>query len=90
MVYHRALAEMIHRTLNDLESAVVNDIIENQTNGFLAKTPQELQGYVDRVCECSPESCRRRVEEHFTDEIMSKNYLQIFEGIMEDDSTFRW
>ena len=68
----------------------LNDIIENQTNGFLAKTPQELQGYVDRVCECSPESCRRRVEEHFTDEIMSKNYLQIFEGIMEDDSTFRW
>jgi glycosyltransferase involved in cell wall biosynthesis len=66
------------------------DIIVNGINGFLAETPQELQGYVEKVNECSPESCRRRVEKLFTDEIMTKNYLHIFERVMEDESTFRW
>jgi glycosyltransferase involved in cell wall biosynthesis len=73
-----------------LANGGLNDIIENQTNGFLAKTPQELQGYVERTYECSPESCRRRVERLFTDEIMTKNYLQIFERVMDDDPAFRW
>ena len=73
-----------------LANGGLNDIIVNQTNVFLAKTYKELQGYVEKICECSPESCRRRVEEYFTDEIMSKNYLQIFERVIEDDPTFRW
>lgn len=73
-----------------LANGGLNDIIVNQTNGFLAKTPRELQGYVEKIYECSPESCRRRVENLFTDEIMSKNYLQIFERVMEDEPAFRW
>jgi glycosyltransferase involved in cell wall biosynthesis len=73
-----------------LANGGLNDIIVNQTNGFLAKTPQELRAYTEKVYECSPESCRRRVENHFTDEIMTKNYLQIFERVMEDDLAFRW
>jgi glycosyltransferase involved in cell wall biosynthesis len=73
-----------------LANGGLNDIVVNQTNGFLAKTPRELQGYVNKVSECSPESCRRRVEKLFTDEIMTKNYLQIFERVMEDDPAFRW
>ncbi len=73
-----------------LANGGLNDIIVNQTNGFLAKTPRELQGYVQKVYECSPESCRRRVEKLFTDEIMTKNYLHIFERVMEDEPAFRW
>lgn len=73
-----------------LANGGLNDIIVNQTNGFLAKNPRELQGYVEKVYECSPESCRRRVENLFTDEIMSKTYLQIFERVMEDEPAFRW
>jgi glycosyltransferase involved in cell wall biosynthesis len=73
-----------------LSNGGLNDIIVNQTNGFLAKTPRELQGYVEKVYECSPESCRRRVEKLFTDEIMTKNYLHIFERVMEDEPAFRW
>ncbi len=68
----------------------LKDIIVNETNGYLAKTPQELEGYVEKVCDCSPESCRARVEKCFTDEIMTKNYLQIFDKVIEDDPTFRW
>lgn len=73
-----------------LANGGLNDIIVNKTNGFLSKTPRELQEYIEKVYECSPESCRRRVEKLFTDEIMTKNYLQIFEGVMEDDPAFRW
>lgn len=73
-----------------LANGGLNDIIVNQTNGFLAKTLQELERYIDKVHECSPESCRDRVEKLFTDEIMTKNYLQIFERVMVDDSAFRW
>jgi glycosyltransferase involved in cell wall biosynthesis len=73
-----------------LANGGLNDIIVNQTNGFLAKTPRELQGYIEKIYECSPESCRCRVEKLFTDEIMTKNYLQIFERVMEDEPAFRW
>jgi glycosyltransferase involved in cell wall biosynthesis len=73
-----------------LANGGLNDIVVNQTNGFLAKTPRELQGYIEKVYECSPESCRRRVENLFTDEIMTKNYLYIFERVMEDEPAFRW
>jgi glycosyltransferase involved in cell wall biosynthesis len=73
-----------------LANGGLNDIIVNQTNGFLAKTPSELEGYVNKIYECSPQSCRSRVENLFTDEIMTKNYLQIFEKVMEDDPAFRW
>jgi glycosyltransferase involved in cell wall biosynthesis len=73
-----------------LSNGGLNDIIVNQTNGFLAKTPQELQVYVEKVYQCSPESCRRRVEKLFTDEIMTKNYLHIFERVMEDEPAFSW
>jgi glycosyltransferase involved in cell wall biosynthesis len=68
----------------------LNDIIVNQINGFLARTPRELEEYVEKIHECSPESCRDRVERHFTDEIMTKNYLQIFDKVIEDEPTFRW
>ena len=73
-----------------LANGGLKDIIVNQTNGFLAKTPRELQGYIGKVYECSPESCRRRIEKLFTDEIMTKNYLQIFKGVIEDQPAFRW
>jgi hypothetical protein len=45
---------------------------------------------VNNIDKCSPESCRRRVEEMFTDEIMTNNYLSIFEKVLEDDPNFRW
>jgi glycosyltransferase involved in cell wall biosynthesis len=73
-----------------LANGGLNDIIVNQTNGFLANTLEELEGYVDRIPECSAESCRNRIENFFTAERMSKNYLEIFARVMEDDPLFRW
>ena len=73
-----------------IDNGGLHDIIVNQTNGFLAKTPRELQGYIEKIYECSPESCRHRVEKLFTEEIMTKNYIHIFEGVMKDEHEFRW
>lgn len=73
-----------------LSNGGLNDIIVNQTNGFLAKTTEELQGYIDRTYQCSSDSCRQRVENLFTVEKMSKNYLEIFENVIDDDPSFRW
>ena len=73
-----------------LNNGGLNDIIVSQVNGFLAKTPEDLQQYIERVYECSPESCRERVENLFTDEIMTKNYIQIFEGVLKGERGFRW
>jgi glycosyltransferase involved in cell wall biosynthesis len=73
-----------------LSNGGLNDIIVNQINGFLAKTAIQLEEFVEKVYECSPESCRNRVEKFFTDEIMTKNYLHIFEGVMDNQPGFRW
>lgn len=73
-----------------LANGGLKDIIVNEKNGFLAESPEELQGYVDRVYQCSSESCRRRVENLFTVEKMSKNYLEIFQNVIDDDPSFRW
>jgi hypothetical protein len=35
-------------------------------------------------------NARLKVEKLFTDEIMAKNYFQIFESVMADDPAFRW
>jgi glycosyltransferase involved in cell wall biosynthesis len=68
----------------------LNDIIENGVNGFLADTLDELKGYVGEIECCSPEACRRRVEEIFSDKAMTNNYLAIFEKVLDDDPQFRW
>ena len=73
-----------------LDNGGLNDIIINQVNGFLAKTPQDLQQCIERVNECSPKACRERVKNLFTDEIMTKNYIQIFESVLKDEPGFRW
>jgi len=73
-----------------LDNGGLNDIIVNQVNGFLAKTPQDLQQCIERVNECSPKACRERVKNLFTDEIMTKNYIQIFESVLKDEPGFRW
>jgi glycosyltransferase involved in cell wall biosynthesis len=69
----------------------LNDIIENGVNGFLADTLDELKGYVSQIESCSPEACRRRVEEMFSDKVMTNNYLAMFEKLLDaHDPKFRW
>jgi glycosyltransferase involved in cell wall biosynthesis len=68
----------------------LNDIIENGVNGFLTGTLDELKGSLGEIERCSPEVCRRRVEEMFSDKAMTNNYLVIFDKVLDDDPQFRW
>jgi glycosyltransferase involved in cell wall biosynthesis len=69
----------------------LNDIIQNGINGFLGDTVDQLKGYVDEIEKrCSPDACRKRVEEMFSDKVMTNNYLAIFQRVLNDDSQFRW
>jgi glycosyltransferase involved in cell wall biosynthesis len=69
----------------------LNDIIENGVNGFLADSLDELKGYVSEIERCSPQACRRRAEEMFSDKVMTSNYLAIFQKVLgDDDPQFRW
>jgi glycosyltransferase involved in cell wall biosynthesis len=73
-----------------LANGGLTDIVVNEMNGFIAKTPKQLQRYVNNVDQCSPKSCRKRVEKFFTDQIMTNKYLQMFEKVLEDNPDFRW
>jgi hypothetical protein len=56
----------------------------------LTETPEKLKKYVDKLDGLDPEACRKRVEEMFTDEIMTNNYLSIFKKVLDDDPESRW
>jgi glycosyltransferase involved in cell wall biosynthesis len=73
-----------------LKNGGLNDIVVHGVNGFLADTPEKLRAFVDKLNHCTPAACRRRVEEMFTDEIMTNNYLAIFEKVLEDDPQYLW
>jgi glycosyltransferase involved in cell wall biosynthesis len=73
-----------------LNNGGLSDIVLNSVNGFLAETIEGLKQYVDKIDQCTPESCRKRVEKMFTDEIMTANYLSIFEKVLEDDAAYKW
>lgn len=73
-----------------LSNGGLKDIVINGVNGFLVNDTKELDEYINRVSEISPDKCRDRVEKYFTDEIMTNNYLDIFEKVLEDDPNFRW
>jgi len=73
-----------------LNNGGLNDIVVNGVNGFLGEAIEELKKYIPNLDQCTPESCRKRVEEMFTDKIMTTNYLSIFEKVLEDDPGYRW
>lgn len=74
--------------------AVINgglaEIIEHKKTGFLASTTGKLEEYVNQIEEIDPMACRKRVEEHFTVDAMCTRYLDIFEGVLSGDQTFKW
>jgi glycosyltransferase involved in cell wall biosynthesis len=65
-----------------LRNGGLGDIVVNGVNGFLAENIEQLKGYVSELDMCDPAACRRRVKEMFTDEIMTNNYLSIFEKVL--------
>jgi glycosyltransferase involved in cell wall biosynthesis len=73
-----------------LKNGGLNDIVVHGVNGFLADTPEKLREFVGKLDHCTHAACRRRVKKMFTDEIMTNNYLAIFEKVLEDNPQYLW
>jgi glycosyltransferase involved in cell wall biosynthesis len=73
-----------------LRNGGLKDIVVDGINGFLGDNLEELKGYVEKIHQCTPGACRKRVEEMFTDEIMTNNYLSIFKKVLDDNPESRW
>jgi len=61
----------------------IPETIENGINGFVCDTVDEMCFAVERINEIKPESCRKRVEQNFTLEIMTKNYERFYREALE-------
>ncbi|MEA3280985.1 MAG: glycosyltransferase [Euryarchaeota archaeon] len=68
-----------------LRSGGLTDQIVDGVTGFLCDALDEMQEIIvaDKVSEIDPYECRRRVEKHFSREIMAKRYLKYFKTVLK-------
>ncbi len=68
-----------------LRSGGLTDQIVDGVTGFLCDALDEVQEIIvaDKVSEIDPYECRRRVEEHFSREVMAKRYLEYFKKVLK-------
>jgi len=59
------------------------ELIEDGTSGFLVDTVSEAIEAVAHIGDIDRESCRRRVDQHFTADHMVEEYIQVYEKILE-------
>jgi len=60
------------------------EIIQHGVNGFLAHSYTEFKHYIKRIGDIDPAACRRSVEEKFSTEIMSRNYVDLYSRIIAE------
>lgn len=63
----------------------MTDQIKDGVTGFLCDTLEEIREIIvtDKVSDIDPHECRRRVEEHFSREVMAKSYLSYLKEILK-------
>ena len=62
------------------------ELISHETTGFLCRDEQEMAQAVRRVGEIDRRRCRRAFEERFTAERMTKEYVQLYERMIREES----
>lgn len=60
------------------------ELIDHETTGFLCRDEEEMAQAVLRIDEIDRLQCRRAFEERFTAERMTKEYVQLYEQLVEE------
>jgi glycosyltransferase involved in cell wall biosynthesis len=64
----------------------IPEIVRDRVEGFLAEDVAALAEAVERLDTIDPDACRRRVEEHFSPQVMAAAYRQAYEAIRPSGS----
>jgi glycosyltransferase involved in cell wall biosynthesis len=60
------------------------EVVEDGMTGYVVDTLDEMVAALDRIDRILPETCRRRVEEHFGVKRMADDYLEAYRRILEN------
>ncbi|WP_457756193.1 glycosyltransferase family 4 protein [Thermodesulfatator indicus] len=63
----------------------VPEIIEHGVNGLIVESLDEAVKAVEKVSQLSRQKCREVFEKRFTSKVMAKNYLAVYESILEQE-----
>lgn len=59
------------------------EIITHEVDGFLGSTIDDLVSYVSRIGEVSRSRCRETIKERFSKECMAKDYVTVYEALIQ-------
>ena len=62
---------------------VFKETVVHGKTGFLANDEEEFKEYMTMVDQINPTDCRKWVEGNFTKDIMTNNYLKVYDEIMD-------
>lgn len=70
----------------------LRDIVTNGYNGYIEASPNLLDQYLtsDKLQNIPADNCRKTAETEFSVQVMTKNYISLFEKVMSDDPAGRW
>ena len=63
----------------------IPEVLADGKTGFLCDTIDKLCEAVKKADTIDPKACKKRVEENFTKETMAKNYLALYNDILNDE-----
>ena len=64
----------------------VPEIVCDDLSGYIVRSVEEAVAAVSRIRELDRHLCRQHFEQNFTDEQMAKNYLDIYQRLMQPES----
>ena len=64
----------------------VPEVIEPGLTGFVVGSLEEAVQAVDETRKLSRRGCRQRFEQRFTSEIMARNYLSVYERLVDQSA----
>lgn len=66
------------------DGGATNEIIKDKKTGFLCNNIEEMKEAIKDIDKIKPIDCRKHVEDYFSKEIMTKNYINLYKDIIDN------